>query len=938
MEKTESKIMQSPWSWSKSYQEQVKVIERIEIWGTSNCRIWLPARDTVALVPSSDIVGIGSVYFQEKENQAEVAYINFLLMAAKLANLLTEDILLAPIDSNVIPLPHQIKALRKAISRERVRFLLADEVGLGKTIEAGLIMREMKLRGLIKRILVVSPKGLILQWIAEMKTHFDEEFHYYAPADFTSYRRIAGKDNIWETSDQIICSLDSVKPVEARKGWTDDKLIQFNKDRFQDLVSAGWDMIIVDESHRLGGSSDQVARHQLGKGLAAAAPFLLLLSATPHQGKSDAFHRLLTLIDKTAFPGLSSITKERVLPYVIRTEKRQTIDADGKPLFKPRITKLMGIPWKPEHLMQRQLYDAVTEYVRKGYNQAIKDKKGYIGFLMILMQRLVTSSTRAISTTLERRLKVLHQPQEQMSLFPSILENEWADLDGQDQLESVLSVRLKAQKNERAEVKLLLDAARQVEARGPDAKAEVLLEWIYKLQQEEAEPELKLLIFTEFVPTQQMLAEFLTARGFSVVCLNGSMDMEQRKRVQFLFSKNVRILISTDAGGEGLNLQFCHVVINYDIPWNPMRLEQRIGRVDRIGQDKIVRAINFIIEDTIEYRVREVLEEKLATILNEFGVDKTSDVLDSAETDHLFENLYIETLMNPESLDAKTQLLIDTIREEANQAKSKNTLFHDNLELKPDDAQQVRHYPLANWIEYMTVNYLDAFGGSLKQKDECFEIKWPNESEKQLAIFPGNLPQAPEGAEILNLEHPRIRKMMTNWRRLAAGRPIQKVKAKDIIETIHGYWSLWQIRMNTMVRQYQRIMPLFLHDDGRNLQPTAKYVWDHMNSGHWRLNGETSEDESVQIYQRCKTFAVKQGGVIYHEMHQKHLNQLQLDQEKAEHSFKSRRLLLDKVGLDQVKAYRLRQLRKEEEYWRSANKMRQQVMPELFTLIILRVN
>jgi SNF2 family DNA or RNA helicase len=177
MEKTVSKIMQSLWSWSKSYQEQVKVIERIELWGTSNYRIWLPDRDTVALVPSSDIVDSGSVCFKEKET--EVAYIKFLLMAAKLANLLTEDVLLAPIDSNVIPLPHQIKALRKAISRDRVRFLLADEVGLGKTIEAGLIMREMKLRGLIKRILVVSPKGLILQWIAEMKTHFDEEFHHY---------------------------------------------------------------------------------------------------------------------------------------------------------------------------------------------------------------------------------------------------------------------------------------------------------------------------------------------------------------------------------------------------------------------------------------------------------------------------------------------------------------------------------------------------------------------------------------------------------------------------------------------------------------------------------------------------------------------------------------------------------------------------------------
>jgi len=260
MEKTESKISQPPWAWSKSYQEQVKVIEKIELWGALNYRIWLPGQDVVVVVPISDIAASGSIDFQGKEDQTELSYIKFLLMAAKLANLLTEDILLAPIDSTVIPLPHQIKALRKAISRDRVRFLLADEVGLGKTIEAGLIMREMKLRGLVKRILVVSPKGLIMQWIAEMKTHFDEEFRYYAPADFTSYRRIAGKDNIWTTSDQIICSLDSVKPVESRKGWTDEKLAQFNKDRFQDLISAGWDLIIVDESHRLGGARQRTCR------------------------------------------------------------------------------------------------------------------------------------------------------------------------------------------------------------------------------------------------------------------------------------------------------------------------------------------------------------------------------------------------------------------------------------------------------------------------------------------------------------------------------------------------------------------------------------------------------------------------------------------------------------------------------------------------------
>ena len=244
--------------------------------------------------------------------------------------------------------------------------------------------------------------------------------------------------------------------------------------------------------------------------------------------------------------------------------------------------------------------------------------------------KVYEKSTRAIRTTLERRLKVLQEPDEQLLLFSDLSEEEWADLDGQEQMDTLLTTRLAALKDERAEVKLLLDAARGTEAAGPDAKAEALLDWIYRLQQEESDPDLKVLVFTEFVPTQEMLREFLTDRGFSVVCLNGSLGMDERENAQQSFAGKARILVSTDAGGEGLNLQFCHVVVNYDIPWNPMKLEQRIGRVDRIGQAHAVRAVNFAIQDTVEHRVREVLEEKLAVILQEFGVDKTGDILDSA--------------------------------------------------------------------------------------------------------------------------------------------------------------------------------------------------------------------------------------------------------------------------------------------------------------------
>lgn len=314
-------------------------------------------------------------------------------------------------------------------------------------------------------------------------------------------------------------------------------------------------VVIVDEAHRLRGSADQVARFKLGQGLSEAAPYFLLLSATPHQGKTDAFHRLMSLIDAQEFPDVGSVTRERVQPHVIRTEKRLAIDAEGKPLFKPRRTEIGPVSWEERHRDQQLLYEAVTEYVREGYNQAMREKRSTIGFLMILMQRLVVSSTSAIRTTLERRLDALATPQEQLTMFPLPSEEEWADLDSQEQIDMLLGIRLKALKNERAEVKLLLDAAARCEQAGPDAKAEALLDWLYRLQSAEGDTELKALVFTEFVPTQEILQRFLTERGFSVVCLNGSMDMDARKRAQEAFAHEVRILISTDAGGEGLNLQ-----------------------------------------------------------------------------------------------------------------------------------------------------------------------------------------------------------------------------------------------------------------------------------------------------------------------------------------------------------------------------------------------
>ncbi len=918
------------WLWSIEHRQPCRVMDTTPLWGEPTFQVWLSGTDSVIRTTAERLSSLAA------SPSTGTAHIRYVAHAARIADLLNEEVLLAPATASVIPLPHQLKALRSAISQDRVRYLLADEVGLGKTIEAGLIMRELKLRGLVQRILVIAPKGLVTQWVAEMQTHFGEEFRYFAPADFGGYRRIAPEENVWRTYHQVICSLDSVKPMEARQGWSSEELQAYNKDRYEDLVTAGWDLIVVDEAHRIGGSSDQVARHQLGRGLAEASPYLLLLSATPHQGKSDAFHRLVSLLDDKAFPDLESVTKESIAPYVIRTEKRQAIDAEGKPLFKPRITKLVGIGWE-EHPEQEQLYEAVSEYVRVGYDQAILEKKTHVSFLLILMQRLVTSSTRAIITTLERRLDALQQPGEQLSLLPQFGEEEWNDMDGQDQLDAMLKTRLKALDNEQAEVQLLLNAAKRVEAKGPDAKAVALLEWIYRFQQEESDPDVKLLVFTEFVPTQQMLAEFLGSKGISVVWLNGDLSMKQRQHVQTAFANDARILISTDAGGEGLNLQFCHIVINYDIPWNPMRLEQRIGRVDRIGQKAVVRAINFLFTDSVEFRVRDVLENKLAVILKEFGVDKTSDVLDSAEAANLFDDLYLEALIHPDKIEESVEQVAASIKSKASEAHERNRMLSTTADLSPEEARLAMSVPIGEWVERMTENYLDAFGGRYDLELDTWRIQWPGETEKKRYALPSRSTIPPDGAEMLRLDHPKVQGMFAQLPRFVHGMPITTVHIPALPSNVSGFWSLWDLRLNAGDTRKRRVVPLFVHDDGRALAPTARYVWEQLCLDQWHPADPEEILLTTSAYAAIRSMAEAQCRDIYLDMREQYLQNLELEKGKAEHSFRSRRKVLRLIGLPAVRDHRLRLLDAEEALSIEDMERRSRVLPDLVPLIMLQI-
>jgi hypothetical protein len=305
---------------------------------------------------------------------------------------------------------------------------------------------------------------------------------------------------------------------------------------------------------------------------------------------------------------------------------------------------------------------------------------------------------------------------------------------------------------------------------------------------------LKYLIFTEFVPTQNMLRDFLEQHGFSVVCLNGSMDLDQRRRVQRDFAEKTRILVSTDAGGEGLNLQFAHIIINYDLPWNPMRIEQRIGRVDRIGQKLPVKAFNLILRGQRGTagagsssktgddpgRVRRGQDRGRAR----FGGERS-----------IFEKLYAQAILNPGDIEKNIDKLIQEVRNRPDR-KSMVGLTTARRYLIPTLAQQLSSHPLPFWVERMTTAYLRCEGGKVDRDLFSYSLEWPDGSRMERVSFHSRDAQD-RGLQHVSLEDDRIRRIVQQLPRVVATEPIPCVRFESLPAEVVGYWSLWRITSTT---------------------------------------------------------------------------------------------------------------------------------------------
>ena len=944
----------SLWQYITIHNSACLCLEEQTLWGHTVCRVWLPNQDAVVRVPKSALQPLASCPLSLTTH-----HIAYVAAAAKVAEVLegsnsaTEGhVLLAPMESNVIPLPHQIHALSRAISGDRVRYLLADEVGLGKTIEAGLVMRELKLRGLVRRTLVVAPKSLALQWQAEMENHFNEPFTLVNASDLDAYERLMPgalpdhQRNPWLNFPQAIIATDAFKPLSKRRGWNKETVQRYNLIRHERLMTAQWDLIIVDEAHRLGGASDLVARYKLGQGLAESAPYLLLLSATPHQGKSDAFARLMGLLDPMSFSDVESIKPDRVAHFVIRTEKRKAITATGEPLFKPRTTRILKVDL--EHFPdQLKLYDEVTDYAKHGYNLALHNRSPFIAFLMILLQRIATSSTRAIRSTLERRLERLDALKDGRRSEVELIIEELEELTGQELLDELLDVNEPGRVNEVEQVRYLLSLAHQVEAAGPDAKALRLIELIYQLQVEENDDQLKLLIFTEFVGTQMMLQEFLEARGFVCATINGSMEMDERKQEQHRFAEEARVMISTDAGGEGLNLQFAHVVINYDLPWNPMRVEQRIGRVDRIGQPKLVRAFNFVFENSIESRVLEVIEEKLAVIFKETGIDKSNDVLETPLAGDLYEQMMTHVVMENREIDTEVERMLSSIEREVIAVCEKSPIYAISEEVDFTAAESLRTHPLPVWVERMTINYLRSNDGRVINTPQGWTLVWPDGEEQKKCVFSAHDAESLPEATLLNLENSRVRGLALNLPRIATGQPLSCVSVSGLPASISGVWGLFEIRLQVGMHQLMQSLRIpqirrgyisvFLSEEGKLFLPTARHIWDALQTAEFQVQSTLVQDESIKAYERLQKAAEQVGQEAFDFLQQAHIASVAREEGRGIVSFASRRKAIERVGLPEVRQFRLSRCDADETEWRKELQSARLIVPEIRPLLMLRI-
>ena len=586
--------------------------------------------------------------------------------------------------SQVDPLPHQITAVyQEMLPRQPLRYLLADDPGAGKTIMTGLYLKELLVRGDLKRCLIVCPGSLVEQWQAELNQRFHLHFEIFTREKFNTART----GNLFQEENLLICRLDQLSRYEE---------IQAK------LKATHWDIIVCDEAHKMsasviGNKISTTGRYRLGQVLGKLTRHFLLLTATPHNGKEAEFQRFMALLDADRFEehfrdGVPVVDTSDLMRRMV---KENLLKFDGTRLFPERFAYTVN--YKLSELETR-LYDEVTEYVREEMNRADRldgQRGNRVGFALTILQRRLASSPEAIYCSIQRRRQRLEE---------RLQEEEQSKADAHTRLDIQVDDSLPtdakqaddfydevpAEEVETTEEKVVARAsaaqtitelqaeiqtlehletlARQVRHSGTDRKWEELSKFLQRESDADAANELfdaqghrrKLIIFTEHRDTLHYLTERIQTvigRAEAVVTIHGSMRREDRQKAQenFTHDPEVQILLATDAAGEGINLQRAHLMVNYDLPWNPNRVEQRFGRIHRIGQTEVCHLWNLVASDTREGEVFDALLDKLKQQREALG-GAVFDVLGKCFTDTSLRKLLIDAIREGDKPEVKARL------------------------------------------------------------------------------------------------------------------------------------------------------------------------------------------------------------------------------------------------------------------------------------------
>ena len=683
------------------------------------------------------------------------------------------DPMLAVHTSDLEPLPHQIQAVYgELIQRTPLRFLLADDPGAGKTIMAGLYIKELILRGDLERCLVVAPGGLVDQWQDELREKFGLSFELLT-------RQLADAEpdgNVFARHHQLIARMDQLSRSDELKG---------------QLEHADWDLVVVDEAHRMsahyfGSELKKTKRYQLGELLGRHARHLLLMTATPHAGREEDFQLFMALLDTDRFEGryrdaVHTVNTDGLMRRMVKEDLKTF---EGRPLFPERRAYTVAYELS---LGEKDLYDAVTQYVREEMNRAERlreqgdNKRGFtVGFALTVLQRRLASSPEAILKSLERRRKRLEKRRNEMRYggtaaqdndlakrLGELLGKDSGDADlgsAGDELDDLPSDEAEEIESEVAdaattartlaeldkELAILVDLeelARRVRHSGTDKKWTELRDLLTDNALIAVRPDSagargadgprKIIIFTEHRDTLEYLAvriRGLLGRGDAVVTIHGGVRREERRKIMELFAQDVdtRVLVATDAAGEGLNLQRAHLMVNYDLPWNPNRIEQRFGRIHRIGQTEVCHLWNLVASDTREGAVFTQLLGKLEEQRKAYQ-GKVFDVLGEAFQGEPLRDLLVQAIRYGDRPDVREKLheVIDqTVGEGLDKLIAERAAYADifataDLEkwrARMDEARARRLQP-----HYIKAFFLAAFkllGGRISERESGrYEIR-----------------------------------------------------------------------------------------------------------------------------------------------------------------------------------------------------------------------